>query len=85
MRRQGKSKADTLANQKLAFGVVLRRLREEREMTQEQLAWDTQMSRVYISEIERGLREPGLGTIVRLAGSLGLSAAEMIAMFEKEL
>jgi transcriptional regulator with XRE-family HTH domain len=85
MRRQGTSNADTSASQKSAFGVVLRRLREEREMTQEQLAWDTEMSRVYISEIERGLREPSLGTIVRLARSLRVTAAAMIEEFEKEL
>ena len=85
MRQQGISKADTSTTQKLAFGVVLRRLREERGMTQEQLAWDTKMSRVYISEIERGLREPSLGTIVKLAGSLGMAAAKLVEAFESEL
>lgn len=45
----------------------------------------TGMSRVYISELERGLREPGLGTILKLARCFGVQASEVIAAVEQEL
>jgi len=43
------------------------------------------MSRVFISELERGLREPSLGTILRLARALGITAATLIAEVEAQL
>jgi transcriptional regulator with XRE-family HTH domain len=43
------------------------------------------MSRVFISELERGLREPSLGTILRLARALKISAALMITEVEAQL
>jgi len=43
------------------------------------------MSRVYISEIERGLREPGLGTILKLSRSLGVPAGSFINEVERDL
>ena len=69
----------------LAFGVVIRRLRTTKELTQEQVSWNTGMSRVYISELERGLREPGLGTILKLARCFGVQASEIMAAVEQEL
>ncbi|KXK57042.1 MAG: helix-turn-helix protein [Chlorobi bacterium OLB7] len=43
------------------------------------------MSRVFISELERGIREPSLGTILRLAGALGISSATLLAEVESIL
>ncbi|MBS1910846.1 MAG: helix-turn-helix transcriptional regulator, partial [Bacteroidetes bacterium] len=57
----------------------------ERKLTQEQVAWSMGMSRVYISEIERGYREPGLGTILKLARSFNISAGELVDAVEREL
>ena len=68
-----------------AFGIVLRRYRIHKQLTQEQVAWNTGMSRVYISEIERGLREPGLGTILKLAKCLQIPASDIVAAVEQEL
>lgn len=68
-----------------AFGEVVRRLRLKKGRTQEALAWESGMSRVYISETERGLREPSLTTVLRLGKVLGVSAAEIVAEVEKLL
>lgn len=69
----------------IAFGQRLRFYRLAQSLTQEQLAWSIGMSRVFISELERGLREPSLGTILRLAHALKISAALMIAEVEAQL
>ena len=53
--------------------------------TQEELAARCDMSRVSISNLERGKHEPGLSTIVRLAESLGVRPSELIEAFEIEL
>jgi transcriptional regulator with XRE-family HTH domain len=68
-----------------AFGRVLLRYRKAKRLTQEQLAWSTGMSRVYISDIERGLREPGLGTMLKLARALEVPAWEMMREVEGEI
>ena len=41
-----------------AFGAILRRNREEKGMSQEQLALDCGLDRTFISLLERGLRQP---------------------------
>lgn len=73
------------ASAEQAFGRALRRLRTANKLTQEQLAWTTKMSRVYISEMERGLREPSLTTLLRLADAFGITAATIVEEIEKDL
>jgi transcriptional regulator with XRE-family HTH domain len=68
-----------------AFGLVLRRHRVQKRLTQEQLAWTVHMSRVYISEMERGLREPSLTTLLRLAEAFETTAASLVAEIEQIL
>jgi transcriptional regulator with XRE-family HTH domain len=48
-------------------GARLRKLREERGLTQEQVAEGAGFSGKYISEIERGLRDVPLTTLERIA------------------
>lgn len=57
------------------FGERLRQLREARGWVQEQLADVAGVSTATISRIEAGLREPGWGTVVKLARALGVSVA----------
>jgi transcriptional regulator with XRE-family HTH domain len=42
------------------FGWTVRRLRIQRRLSQEQLAEAARISRNYVSDIERGIRNPGL-------------------------
>lgn len=41
-------------------------------MTQEQLALETEMERSYVSDLERGTRNPSVKALGRLAEALGI-------------
>lgn len=53
------------------FAVNLRRARLKKGISQEELGFRCDLHRTEISLLERGGREPRLGTIVKLAGALG--------------
>lgn len=60
-------------------GRNIRKYREEKELSQEQLAFETGMHRTYISGIERGIRNPTVVILERLAEKLGVSPADLLA------
>ena len=68
-----------------AFGTVLRRLRLEAGLTQEQLGLDADLRRTYVSILELGHQQPTLTTILKLAGALGTTGQELIRLVEAEL
>jgi transcriptional regulator with XRE-family HTH domain len=68
-----------------AFGVVLRSLRLDRGLSQEQLGNDSTSGRTYISELERGEKGASLKTVFRLAPHLGVSPAELVGLVESEI
>lgn len=49
------------------FGLLLRKLRENNNWTQEDLATELGVDRAYISQLERGTKNPSLKTMVKLA------------------
>lgn len=49
------------------FGAVLKKLRESNDWTQEDLAGELQCDRAYVSQLERGAKNPSLKTMVRIA------------------
>jgi transcriptional regulator with XRE-family HTH domain len=67
------------------FGQVLKELRNENGLSQQQLAFDSELDRTYISLLERGLRLPTLGTIFKIAEVLKLSPSDMVTLVEKSL
>jgi len=52
------------------LGENVRRYRKLRGMTQEQLALDAEMERSYVSDLERGTRNPSVRALGRLAEAL---------------
>ena len=60
-----------------ALGQNVRRRRETRKLTQEKLAEKAGLDPTYISGIERGLRNPGIKNVAKLAKALGFSTAEL--------
>ena len=62
----------------LAFGHVIRELRNQLSISQEKLALISDMDRTFISLLERGLRQPSLKSILRLSESLKIRPGELI-------
>ncbi len=60
------------ADIKALVGAKLRKLREERGWSQEQLGFEAGLHRNYIGGIERGERNVGVVNIAKLASSLGV-------------
>lgn len=69
----------------LAFGLVLRRLRQEAGLTQEELGFEADLRRTYISVLELGQQQPSLTTILKIAKALNTSGRELISATEAEL
>ena len=60
------------------LGAALRTMRERRRLTQEQLAERSGLSYKFIGEIERGLGNPTIETLDRLAEALGVGVSELL-------
>ena len=74
---------DELADEvAVAFGQVLRRARERVGLSQEELAYRCGRHRTLISMLERGIRQPSLTTVFRLAGELDIKASQLIKRIE---
>jgi len=70
---------------KFAFAKVIRRLRIQAGLTQEQLGFDADLRRTYISILELGQQQPSLATLFKLASALKISASALIAEVELEM
>lgn len=68
-----------------AFADVLRQLREQAGLSQEALATKSGLDRTYISLLERGLRQPTLKTLDRLAGALNIRLTALFRRLEDRL
>lgn len=84
LRPDPSSDADERARLQRAFGVVLRRLRDGRGMSQEDLAAESGVGRSFVAKLELGLNQPTLTTLFRLADGLGASAASLVEQVQKE-
>ncbi len=69
----------------VAFGKVLRQLRQEAGLTQEQLGFEADLRRTYVSILELGQQTPSLTTILKLANALNQTGSAVVGMVEDEL
>jgi transcriptional regulator with XRE-family HTH domain len=56
----------------------LKRLRQERGLSQEKFAFEVDIHRTYISDLERGARNPTISLIDKLAKYLRVSAGDLL-------
>ncbi|MGV8084522.1 MAG: helix-turn-helix domain-containing protein [Coriobacteriia bacterium] len=61
------------------FGRRLRRLRQERNLSQEELAHLAGLDRTYVSSCEAGRRNATIKTIVRLAEALNVDPSALVS------
>jgi transcriptional regulator with XRE-family HTH domain len=60
------------------FAANLRRLRHEKGLSQEQLAYEADVNRTYVSKIEKGSTYVGLEIISKFAAVLNVEPAELL-------
>jgi transcriptional regulator with XRE-family HTH domain len=60
------------------LGANVRRYRKLKGMTQEQLALEAGMERSYVSDLERGTRNPTVRALGRLADALGIEPKDLL-------
>jgi transcriptional regulator with XRE-family HTH domain len=65
-----------------AFGIVLRELRKQRDLSQETLAYDAGIERNYISLLELGKNSASLKIIFKLAKAFGITVSELMELVE---
>lgn len=59
-------------------GENVRRIRAERGLTQEQLSEKSGFTQQYLSDLERGLRNPTVVTLFEIATALGTEPIELL-------
>ncbi len=68
-----------------AFGRSIRSLRKQRGLSQDSLADAADLSRNYISDIERGVRNPSLLALVGLSRALRVPLRDMLEDVEPRM
>jgi transcriptional regulator with XRE-family HTH domain len=58
------------------FGNILKQLRNDKNLSQEELGFESGYHRTYISLLERGKKSPSVKTIFQLAKSFDLKPSE---------
>jgi transcriptional regulator with XRE-family HTH domain len=60
-----------------SFGRNVARFRNERGLSQDTLAEKADLDRTYVSGIERGVRNPGIKSVLRIARALNISIGDL--------
>jgi transcriptional regulator with XRE-family HTH domain len=66
------------------FGIILQNERKKNGLSQEKLAELADLHRTYISDLERGVRNPTITTIFTLCKALKTTPAELLKGFDNE-
>jgi transcriptional regulator with XRE-family HTH domain len=61
------------------LGKNVRRIRRQRGLTQEELAFEAEIDLTYVGGIERGKRNPSLLVMARIAKALGVQLTKLLS------
>jgi transcriptional regulator with XRE-family HTH domain len=67
----------------VAFGRAVKAIRESKKLTQAEVASKMDAPSTFVSDIERGVRNPSWSTILTLAKALGVKPSEIAKRAEK--
>ena len=67
-----------------AAGITIRKLREQKGMTQELLSGFAGIARSHLAMIERGNKQPNFETIWKIAVALNMRLSDLVAEIESE-
>ena len=66
-----------------AFAVVLRDLRKETGLSQEQLALRAHVDRTFVGKLESGKHHPSLAVVFKLAEAVDMTPETLVAMVRR--
>lgn len=69
----------TIEDVKKDIAINLKRVRLSRNIAQERLALEAGVDRTFVSKIERGIGNPSLEVLLRLANRLDVSLSELLS------
>ncbi|GLK78131.1 transcriptional regulator [Methylopila jiangsuensis] len=64
-------------------GLNLKRFRQEKGLSQEQLAFEAKLHRTYVSGVERGVRNPTVTVLEGIAVALGVPSSRLLDELEE--
>ena len=67
------------------IGHILQVLRKNKGLTQEQLSGLATLDRTHYSKIERGLRNPTIDTVFKIASALDMKPHELVKIIEENV
>lgn len=66
-------------------GALIRAQRKARGLSQEALGDEAGLHRTYVSSLERGLRNPTVTVLVRIAAAMDLTVSELLEGLEERM
>lgn len=66
------------------FGAHIKKLRKEKKWSQDEMAEKSGLTPAYLSAVERGIANPRLDTIKKLATGFGIPTSELFAFERKD-
>ena len=67
-----------------AFGLIMRRFRRSKDLTQDEVAARLEIAPSYVSRLENEVKKPSVEMLFRIADALEVPAATIISEMEKE-
>lgn len=67
------------------LGQELKRARTERQLSQQELSFRADLALSYVSQLERGLKSPSFGVLLRLAAALDVPAHVLVEAVEERM
>jgi transcriptional regulator with XRE-family HTH domain len=67
------------------LGQELRQVRVERQLSQQELSFRADLALSYVSQLERGLKSPSFGVLLRIAAALDTPASVLVAAAEERM
>jgi transcriptional regulator with XRE-family HTH domain len=61
-----------------SLGQSIAKHRRTKDLTQDALAEKADLDRTYLSDIERGVRNPGIKNVARIAKALGITLSRLL-------
>ena len=68
-----------MVNINTALGKKIRELRKKKELTQEELAYKSELDYSYINQIENGKRNPSVEAVEKIAKALGVKVQDLLS------